>query len=54
MLRLRDGRVLTQSVAERRVLARVVLTCSRDLPLRAFRAADTHLHLLLACVANLA
>ncbi|MBI4705979.1 MAG: hypothetical protein HY744_33215 [Deltaproteobacteria bacterium] len=54
MLRLRDGRVLARSVAERRVLARVVLSCSRDASLLAFRAADTHLPLLVALQVRLA
>ena len=48
MLRLRDGRVLVRSVAERRQLARTVLASSAGESLLAFRAADSHLHVLVA------
>ena len=44
MLRLRDDRVIAPSVAARRLLARVVLSVSRDKGLLCFRAADTHMH----------
>lgn len=48
MLRCRDDRVLTPSVGTRRALARVVLAQGRGAGLLAFRAADTHLHVLSA------
>ncbi len=49
MLRLRDDRVLVPSVRSRRVLATTVLRLAREVRLLAFRAADTHLHLAVAC-----
>ncbi len=45
MLRCDDDRVLAPSTAQRRALARAVHRATRDLPLLAFGAADTHLHL---------
>ena len=49
MLRLADGRVIARDAAARRGLARATLRIAHPLPLLAFRAADTHLHLLVAC-----
>ena len=51
MLRLRDGRVVAPTVAARRLLARTVLGlgAGANVRLLAFRAADTHVHLLAAC-----
>jgi hypothetical protein len=49
MLRLRDDRVIATSTWMRRRLARVVLEQCADFGLLAFRAADTHLHLEVAC-----
>jgi len=47
MLRLRDDRVIAPDVVTQRLLARAVLKRAVHLNLLAFRAADTHLHLLL-------
>jgi len=44
-LRLRDDRVIAQSPAHRRALARIVLAQARRDRLLAFGVADTHLHL---------
>ena len=49
VLRLADNRVLPTSTADRRLLARCVLRQGRRTRLLAFRAADTHVHVLLAC-----
>lgn len=49
VLRLRDSRVIARSRAERRKLARIILDRCRGWALLAFRAADTHIHLLVAC-----
>ena len=49
MLRLRDDRVIALDLAARRTLARTVLKAGRSCGLLAFRAADTHLHLEVAC-----
>jgi hypothetical protein len=51
-LRLTDGRVLAPSVAARRIVARAVLELAAAFRLIVFRAADTHLHLLVACSAG--
>jgi len=49
VFRLIDDRVLASSTSERRILANKVLNTGRNYRLLAFRAADTHLHLLAAC-----
>ena len=46
MLRLRDDRVIAPNEVTQRLLARAVLKRAMHLHLLAFRAADTHLHLL--------
>jgi len=48
-LGLVDRRVLTASVAQRRLVARSTLRIGRDHRLLAFRAADTHLHVEALC-----
>ena len=48
MLRLRDDRVIAPDVMTQRLLERAVLKRATHLNLLAFRAADTHTHLLLA------
>ena len=49
MLCLREDRVIAVDLAARRTLARTVLKAGRSRGLLAFRAADTHLHLQVAC-----
>jgi len=49
-----DGRVIAPNTRVQRTLARTVLTAGRDCGLLAFRAADTHLHILAACCRELA
>ena len=49
MLRLDDSRVIAPVVEDRRAMARAVLKAGRPFRLLAFRAADTHLHLEVAC-----
>ena len=49
MLRLRDGRVIAVDLGAQRTLARTVLKAGRSRGQLAFRAADTHLHLQVAC-----
>lgn len=49
MLRPRVDRVIATSEGGRRALADTLLRASRPFPLLVFRAADTHIHLLLAC-----
>ncbi len=49
MLRLRVDRVVARSPGGRRGLADTVLRASAPFPLLCFRAADTHIHLLLGC-----
>lgn len=53
MLRLQDGSPLARTAAQRRCLARAVFAKIGS-PLLAFGLADTHLHLLLACLRALA
>jgi hypothetical protein len=50
MMRTTDGRVICSSREDRRLLARAVLAQVAPHGLLAFRCADTHLHLLLACL----
>ena len=53
-MKLADGRVLVTSIAERRLLARIVLDKGRDCGLLAMRAPDTHLHVVAACTRRVA
>ena len=47
-MRLRRDRVIAPTEAERRLLARTVLTVGRDFPIVAFRWGDTHGHMAVA------
>jgi hypothetical protein len=49
MLRLADDRVVLPDTAARRVAAAAILDIGRHYGLLAFRAADTHIHMLAAC-----
>jgi hypothetical protein len=50
VFRLADNRVIAPSPEERRQVARAVLELAREDELLAFGLADTHLHLLAACL----
>jgi hypothetical protein len=49
-LRLKNDQVIAPTPEQRRILARVVLTKGKSDNLLAFSLADTHLHLLSACM----
>ena len=48
VMRLKRDRVIAPTEAERRLLARTVLTVGRDFPIVAFRFGDTHGHMAVA------
>jgi hypothetical protein len=54
VMRLRRDRVIAPTEAERRLLARTVLTVGRDFPIVAFRFGDTHGHMAVAAAEEIA